>query len=68
MTKTIDYTFKEHLIERQAKAEAAMLKEFRQGDYTMEKPLIKYNPYFVNDLAAVMLFEPKRKQPLPCAL
>lgn len=56
MTKTIGYKFKEHLIERQAKAEAAMLKEFRQGDYTMEKPLIKYNPYFVNDLAAVMLF------------
>ena len=56
MAKTVGYEFKEHLIQKQAKAEAAMLKEFRNGNFTMEKPLIKYNPYFVNDLAAVMLF------------
>ena len=56
MTKTIGYKFEEHLIHKQAKAEAAMLKEFEQGQFTMEAPLIKYNPYFVNDLAAVMLF------------
>lgn len=53
---TVKYEFREHLIARQAKAEAAMLREFEQGDYTMENPLIKYNPYLVNDLAAVMLF------------
>ena len=56
MKKNIGYEFKEHLVHKQAKAEAAMLKEFSQGQYTMEAPLIKYNPYFVNDLAAVMLF------------
>ena len=56
MAKTVGYEFKEHLIQKQAKAEAAMLKEFRNGNFTMEKPLIKYNPFFVNDLAAVMLF------------
>lgn len=39
----IDYTYKEHLIERQSKAEKAMLKEFNEGDYTLENPLIKYN-------------------------
>ena len=56
MTNTVNYQFNEHLITKQAKAEAAMLREFAQGDYTLENPLIKYNPYFVNDLAAVMLF------------
>lgn len=56
MMKTIGYEFKEHLLEKQAKAEAAMLKEFQEGQFTMEDPLIKYNPYLVNDLAAVMLF------------
>ena len=54
--KTIGYKYEDHLIHKQAKAEAAMLKEFEQGQFTMEAPLIKYNPYFVNDLAAVMLF------------
>lgn len=52
----IDYTYKEHLIERQSKAEKAMLKEFNEGDYTLENPLIKYNPYLLNSLSAVMLF------------
>ena len=33
-----------------------MLKEFAEGNYTMENPLIKYNPYFVNELSAVILF------------
>ena len=54
--KAVGYEFKEHLIHKQAKAEAAMLKEVEHGQFTMEAPLIKHNPYFVNDLAAVMLF------------
>lgn len=56
MNQAIGYEYKDHLITKQAKSEAAMLKEFQAGDFTMENPLIKYNPYFVNDLAAVMLF------------
>lgn len=52
----IGYQFQEHLIEKQAKAEYAMLNEFAKGEFTMENPLIKYNPYIVNDLAAVILF------------
>lgn len=53
----IQYEYREHLIERQAKAEEEMLREFEAGHYTMEKPLIKYNPYFLNALSAVILFE-----------
>ena len=56
MTEAIKYTYKEHLVERQAKAEKAMLKEFNEGDYTLEQPLIKYNPYLLNALSAVILF------------
>ncbi|MFM1524800.1 MULTISPECIES: aryl-sulfate sulfotransferase [Helcococcus] len=52
----VKYTYKEHLITRQAKSEKKMLKEFREGTYTLEKPLIKYNPYLLNTLSAVILF------------
>ncbi|MEG9283144.1 aryl-sulfate sulfotransferase [Aerococcus urinae] len=54
---TVKYEFKEHLIETQYKNETAMLKELDRGNYTMENPLIKYNPYVVNALSAVILFE-----------
>lgn len=53
----LQYQYKEHLIERQARAERAMLREFEQGHFTMENPLIKVNPYELNALSAVMLFE-----------
>lgn len=57
MEKTTDYRYKEHLIERQARAEKEMLEEFHAGNYTLQKPLIKYNPYFLNALSAVILFK-----------
>lgn len=54
---TVTYEYKQHLIEQQAKSEELMLEEFHQGHYTMEDPLIKVNPYLINPLAAVILFE-----------
>ncbi len=54
---TINYEYREHLVESQAKAEQAFLKEFYAGNYTMEEPLIKYNLYGLNTLSAVMAFE-----------
>lgn len=53
----IGHIYHESLLKRQADAENAMLKELRDGDYTPENPLIKYNPYFISPLAAVMLFK-----------
>lgn len=53
---TIQYDFKESLIDLQRKSEQEMLAEFEAGDYTLEKPLVKYNPYLINPLAAVVLF------------
>lgn len=52
----INYSFTRSLVERQNEAEKAMLEEFRSGDYTLTNPLVKLNPYFINPLAAVVLF------------
>ena len=56
-----NYTFLEHLIPRQAEAEKAMLAEFEAGNYTLENPLVKLNPYFINPLAAVVLFKTEKE-------
>ena len=53
----IGYIYHESLLKRQAEAEKAMLEEFRAGDYTLEQPLIKYNPYLISPLSAVVLFK-----------
>ena len=44
------------LVTRQNAAEKAMLAELRSGNYTFDNPLVKLNPYFINPLAAVVLF------------
>ncbi len=54
--ETIQYNYKESLIDLQNRAEREMLAEFEAGDYTVKKPLVKYNPYLINPLAAVILF------------
>ena len=55
--KTIGYKYDAGLIARQAEAETAMLKELEEGNYTLRNPLIKYNPYFISPLTAVVLFK-----------
>lgn len=54
------YIYTEHLIPRQAEAEKAMLAEFEAGSYTLQNPLVKYNPYLINPLAAVVLFKTEK--------
>ncbi len=53
----IKHTYLDPLVKRQNEAEAAMLAEFHAGNYTLENPLVKVNPYFINPLAAVVLFK-----------
>ncbi|HIU13558.1 MAG TPA: aryl-sulfate sulfotransferase [Candidatus Fimiplasma intestinipullorum] len=53
----IKYTFEESLVARQNKAEKEMLTELENGNYTWDNPLVKINPYFINPLAAVVLFK-----------
>ena len=55
--ESIKYSFLPSILTRQAEAEEAMLAEFEAGNYTIEEPLVKYNPYLINPLAAVVLFK-----------
>lgn len=50
------YSFEEHIIQKQAKAEETMLKELRSGNYTIDNPLVSYNLYLINPLSAVVAF------------
>lgn len=52
----VKYSFLPSILTRQAESEDAMLAEFHAGTYTIENPLVKYNPYLINPLAAVVLF------------
>lgn len=52
----IQYSFTKSLVDRQNEAEKAMLEELRSGNYTLTNPLVKLNPYLINPLAAVVLF------------
>ena len=55
------YIFTANLVVRQNEAEKAMLAEFRAGNYTLENPLVKLNPYFINPLAAVVMFTTEKE-------
>lgn len=53
---TIAYKRIHHIIERQYDAEVAFYNEFSQGEYSLQKPLVKLNPYFIAPLSALVLF------------
>ena len=57
----IEYTFTKSLVDRQTEAEKAMLDELENGNYTLENPLVKLNPYFITPLAAVILFKTEKE-------
>ncbi len=57
----IGYERLEHWIPLQAESEKAMLAEFEAGNYTLENPLVKVNPYLINPLAAVVLFKTEKE-------
>lgn len=59
--ETIKYSFLSSILTRQAEAEDAMLAEFESGNYTIDNPLVKYNPYLINPLAAVVLFRTEKE-------
>ena len=59
--ETIKYSFLPSILTRQAESEEAMLAEFEAGNYTIENPLVKYNPYLINPLAAVVLFKTEKE-------
>ena len=46
-----------HIIDAQYAAEQAMLAECRSGDYGIEKPYVKLNPYLIAPLTALVYFK-----------
>nr|WP_077611795.1 aryl-sulfate sulfotransferase [Clostridium sp. Marseille-P2415] len=58
----IDYERVNHLVVRQYEREQAMVQELRNGNYTAENPYVVLNPYFVNPLAAMILFTTAEEQ------
>lgn len=54
---TISYERINHIIEKQYAAEQAFLAEFAAGNYTVQNPLVKLNPYLITPLTAVVMFE-----------
>lgn len=55
------YKFSASLVDQQNEAEKAMLEEFHNGNYTLENPLVKLNPYLINPLAAVVMFTTEKE-------
>ena len=58
----VNYIYEDHLINRQYEAEQAMLKEFEEGNYTIQNPLVKYNLYIISPLSAVVCFETEEEK------
>lgn len=52
----------DHLVTQQNEAEAAFMKQFEEGEYTFDNPLVVVNPYLINPLAAVIMF--RTEQPV----
>ena len=59
MKYKIRYTNEEHLITRQNRAEKVFMKEFTNEKPTIQHPKIVMNPYLINPLCALVLFQTK---------
>ena len=58
----ISYKRIDHLVTQQNASEAAFMKQFAEGEYYFDTPLVVVNPYLINPLAAVILF--RTEQPV----
>lgn len=59
---TIAFTKVEHVFASQENAEKAMLREIAEGQFTLEAPYIKVNPYIIAPLTALIYFTTKTPQ------
>ncbi len=57
----VKHVIEKDLLEMQAEAERQMLEEFEAGDYSLENPLVKLNPYYISPCAAVILFRTEKE-------
>jgi arylsulfate sulfotransferase len=61
MTNKVAYSFSDHLITRQARAEEEFLSEFDKNEYSVDNPYVVKNPYLINPLCAMVMFRTKEK-------
>lgn len=54
---TVQYEKITHIIERQYEIEKAFLSEFAEGDFSIQNPLVKLNPYIYCPLTAIIMFQ-----------
>lgn len=64
MGRNVHYIFQKHMIELQKESEDKIRAEFETGKYTPEHPLITVNPYLVNPLSALIVFETEKECPV----
>lgn len=55
--ETVTYKKIPHILKQQADVEKNLLQELAAGDYTLDKPLVKLNPYLLCPLTAVIAFK-----------
>ncbi|MGL6175226.1 MAG: aryl-sulfate sulfotransferase, partial [Cellulosilyticaceae bacterium] len=53
----VEFKSVEHLITAQNNSEQEMLQAFQNGNYTVEKPYVKVNPYIICPLTALIIFD-----------
>lgn len=51
-----------HIIDEQAKAEEEMLAECKKGNFTIQNPYVKLNPYLIAPLTALVHFRTEKPQ------
>ena len=54
---TVKFKQFKHIITEQHEAEQAFLAEYRQGEYTINNPYVKLNPYLIAPLTALVMFK-----------
>lgn len=64
MEGNVKYIFQKHIIELQKNSEDHIREDFANGYYTPEHPLIALNPYLVNPLSALLVFETEKECPV----
>jgi arylsulfate sulfotransferase len=54
---SVEFKKIEHIITEQFEAEKAFLAEYEQGDFSLDNPYVKLNPYLITPLAALVCFK-----------
>ena len=60
---TVEFKKIDHIITEQYIAEQAFLAEYHKGEFSLETPFVRLNPYLIAPLTALVCFKTKHRQP-----